>query len=395
MFRMAVGQSDDIDIDVALAEVLADCDAGLAGAVPKAALLFAAWDADHQLVIDTVRSHYPGIALAGTSSGGEMTSSMGFQQDSIALAVFAADEVDITVGLGRDLVADPQAAVRQAVSAARAMTTQAPTLCIVMPTIGVVDAAIVLDLLRAELGPAVPILGGGTATREPVEDPAATTGMQFADDVVTDGGIALLLFSGPLAYSFGVETGWRGVGPRATITRVGPGGVLEIDGRPAVEFFDRYVGTVPGAPPPIANPLAVFATPDSTEFYLRAATSLDHTTGAVVLFGSVPEGSTVQLTVAATDDIVDGATASIAAALDRFPTGGTPAGALLYSCVVRRFLLGTRAGREMDAVRAVVGGATPVAGFYCMGEIAPFVDGDAAKFHNGTMVSLLLGSRSA
>jgi hypothetical protein len=43
----------------------------------------------------------------------------------------------------------------------------------------------------------------------------------------------------------------------------------------------------------------------------------------------------------------------------------------------------------------VVGTATPVAGFYCMGEIAPFVDGEASKFHNATMVSVLLGSRSA
>lgn len=395
MFRMAVGQSDDIDIDVALAAVLAQCDAALAGAAPKAGLLFAAWEADHQHVLDAVRSHYPGMALAGSSSGGEMTSVTGFQQDSIVLVVFAADAVDITVGLGRDLAIDPHLAIREAVAGAREKTSQSPTLCIAMPAIRTVEASTILDALQTELGSGVPIVGGGAAPRDPVIDPAATSSMQFADDSVVDGGIAILLFSGPLDYSFGVATGWRGVGPRATVTRAGHGRVLEIDGRSAVEFFDRYVGTAPGQAPPIANPLAVYATPDATDFYLRTATALDHATGEVAFFGSVPEGSTVQLTVAATDDIVDGARASVSDALARFPPWGTPEGALLYSCVTRRFLLGTRTGREIEAVRAIVGTATPIAGFYCSGEIAPFFDGGASKFHNATMVSVLLGSRPA
>lgn len=395
MFRMAVGQSDDIDIEAALAAVLAQCDATLAGVAPKAGLLFAAWEADHQQVIDAIRGHYPGIALAGSSAGGEMTSMMGFQQDSIALAVFASDEVDIGVGLGRDLARDPLAAIRDAVDQARATTSQPPTLCIVLPTVGVIDTAVILDELRAQLGPGVPVVGGGATSEDPVADPAATSGMQFANDAVIDGGISLLLFSGPLDYAIGVETGWRGVGPRATVTRVAEGNVVEINGRAAVEFFDRYAGTAPGQAPPIANPLAVYATPHATDFYLRTPTALDHATGQVTLFGSVPEGATVQLTVAATDDILEGARASMSDALARFPAGGKPEAALLYSCVVRRFLLGTRTGREMEAAQGVVGGAMPVAGFYCMGEIAPFADGGPAKFHNATMVSVLLGSRPA
>ncbi len=398
MFRMAVGHSDDIDVDAALEAVFAQCDATLAGAVPKAGLLFAAWEADHQHILTAVRARYPGIAIAGTSSGGEMSSVMGFQQDSFTLTLFASDNVDITVGLGRDLTADPEAALREAVDAARRGTRQAPALCIVLPNIGTVDPSIILGALRAELGPEVPIVGGGAATRDPVEDPAGTFGLQFGDDAVIHGGVAILLFSGPLDYSFGVETGWRGVGPRATVTRVEDGRVVEIDDRPATEFFDRYLGTTPGQFPPIANPLAVFSAPGSTEFYLRAATALDHETGRITFFGSVPEGATVQLTVAATDEILEGARSSISDALARFPGGGKPDGALLYSCVVRRFLLGTRTNRELDAIRDLVGLTTPVAGFYCMGEIAPFAPfeaGDASKFHNATMVSVLLGSRPA
>jgi hypothetical protein len=394
MFRMAVGHSDDIDIDAALEAVLEACDEALHGASPSAGLVFAAWDVDHQRVIDAVRDHYPGIAVAGTSSGGEMTSVLGYQQDSVVLAAFASDTVDVTVGLGHDLAEDPVAAVREAVAAARSSTSQPPALCVLLPTIGTVDPAIVLDALRSELGAAVPIVGGGATARDPVQDPAATAGLQFAGGEVISGGLAILLFSGPLDYSVGVETGWHGVGPRATVTKLEDGRVLEIDGKPAIAFFQRFLDTTPGQLPPLANPLAVFTGPESDDFYLRAATSLDPASGAVTLFGSVPEGATVQLTVAATEDIVDGARASISDALARYPKGGTPEGALLYSCVVRRFLLGTRAGREMDEVKALVGGA-PIAGFYCMGEIAPFDDDQPSTFHNATLVSVLLGSRSA
>jgi hypothetical protein len=394
MFRMAVGHSDDIDLDAALDAVFAECDAALQGAHPTAALLLASWEADHQHAVDAVRARYPGIELAGTSTAGEMSSVGGYQQDSIELVLFASDSVEITAGLGRGLGANPEAAVHEAVLAARRGATLAPSLCIVMPSIGLVDAAVILGALRAELGPGVPILGGGASPQNPVADPAATSGLEFAGDAVVDGGISILLFSGPLDVSFGVQTGWRGVGPRATVTRVAADGrVAEIDGRRAVEFFDRYLGSGVGQPPPIANPLAVFDATDDTAFYLRTATNLDHATGRVAFFGQVPEGATVQLTVASTDEIVDGARASVADALTRFPAGRQPDGALFWSCATRRFLLGTRTGREVEVVRGALGAATPVAGFYCLGEIAPIVAGEVSQFHNATMVAVLLGAR--
>jgi hypothetical protein len=393
MFRMAVGHSDDIDLDTALETIFAECDAALAGAALKAGLLFAAWEVDHQRLVEAIRTRYPGIELAGTSTSGEMSSVLGYQQDSIALALFASDTVDVTVGLGRGIGADPEAAVRQAVGEARRGTSQPPSLCIVMPTIGAVDTAVLLGAIRAELGPTVPILGGGASPQNPAADPGATSGRQFAGDAVVDGGIAILLFSGPLDFAIGVETGWRGVGAKATVTKVAADGrVAEIDGKRAVDFFDRYLGSSVGQPPPIANPLAVFDAHGVTRFYLRTATGLDQASGSVGFLGAVPEGAMVQLTVAATDEIVDGARASISDALAKFPGGSAPAAALLWSCATRRFLLGTRTGREVDAVRAVVGAATPVAGFYCLGEIAPIVDGDVSQFHNATMVAVLLGA---
>ena len=126
MFRMAVGHSDDVDLESAMEVVFAQCESGLAGAAPKAGLLVDAWGVDHQVAIDQVRARYPGIELAGASSAGEMSSVLGFREDSVTLALFASDSIDMVVGLGRDLVADPLAAARQAVAEATAKT-HAPT----------------------------------------------------------------------------------------------------------------------------------------------------------------------------------------------------------------------------------------------------------------------------
>jgi hypothetical protein len=389
MFRMAVGHSDDIDLDAALETLFEECDAALAGAPARAGLLFIAWDTDHRALVDAVRQHYPGIDLAGATTAGEVSSVLGFSDDSIALAVFASDSVDFGTGLGNDLAKDPGGATRRAVEMARAKSSKPPRLCLVMPTVGGAEAGQILAGLRTALGPGVPIIGGGASPEDAAAPMGETASSQIADGTVAEDSIALLLFSGEIAFSYGVETGWRGVGPRETVTKVADDGVLEIGDRPAIEFYERYLGL---GRPAIANPLAVFEDPGSDRFYLRTPVDWDRDTGRVAFFGVVPERATVQLTVAATDEIFEGARASISDALHSFPAGRTPDAALIYSCATRRFLLGTRVGREIELVRDLVGMDIPIAGMYCLGEIAPMSNADLSQFHNATMVSVLLGA---
>jgi hypothetical protein len=391
---MAVGHSDDIELEDALESVFAQCDAGLAGATPRAGLLICTWDMDHEALVGAVRARYPGIELAGSSSAGEMSSVLGFREDSVALALFASDAVEVVAGLGRNVSVDPQAAARLAVDDATTRTGLAPRLCIVMSAIGEAGADGILEALRAALGRGVPIIGGGAAPRDPMTDAGGRTSRQFAGDVVASDALAILLFAGDLAFSFGVDTGWKALGPRATVTRVSTTTVQEIDGRPALEFYERWVGV---GQPPIANPLAVFEAPGSERFYLRTPMAYDRDRGAITFYGAVPEGATVQITMAATEQIIEGAKASIAHALDEFPAGSRPEAALLFSCATRKFLLGTRARGEIDLVRDVLGARVPVGGIYCMGEIAPMAMAvtDRTRFHNATLVSILLGSARA
>jgi hypothetical protein len=150
-----------------------------------------------------------------------------------------------------------------------------------------------------------------------------------------------------------------------------------------------YLGA--GARPTVATPLAVFED-DSDDFYLRVAVPRDKEPGALTVTAGIHEGARVQLTVAVTEEIFDGARSAFRRAMKAYPEGSAPEAVLLFSCAIRKLLLGTRTGREFDIARTEFGKAVPICGFYSFGEIAPLEAGSPTRFHHETMVAVLLGT---
>jgi hypothetical protein len=386
MFRMAVGHSTELELDDALAEIFAQCDEALGDVRASAALVFATHETDHAHLLERVAERYPAIAICGSSSTGEVSSLLGFEEDSIVVALFASDVVDFSVGVGPGVRTDPADAAAAAVRSAMASGEGEPRLCIALPHATRADPQDLLRYLRAELGAGVPILGGAAASDDPSDQTIDV--YQYAGTTVYDDAVTLLLFRGDLSFSFGVATGWRPLGPRATVTRSGGRWVEEIDGDPALAFYERYLGA---GDPWIANPLAVYEA-NGDGFYLRAPVANDRDRGAVAFTAQIPEGSTVQITVAVTDEIFDGTKAAISTALEGFPQGRRPDAALVFSCAIRKYLLGTQTGNEAAIAREMLGPDLPIAGFYCFGELAPVASWDETRFHNQTIVAVLLGA---
>ncbi len=96
-------------------------------------LLFSAWETDHEAVLRCVQERLP-VRLIGSTSSGEMSSEMGYQEDSITLALFASDDVDITGGMATHLWDDVPAAARSAVEQAQAKTGKEPRLYVTTPS---------------------------------------------------------------------------------------------------------------------------------------------------------------------------------------------------------------------------------------------------------------------
>jgi small ligand-binding sensory domain FIST len=64
----------------------------------------------------------------------------------------------------------------------------------------------------------------------------------------------------------------------------------------------------------------------------------------------------------------------------------------MFSCVVRRMLLGSQASTEVALARTELGPSVPLAGLYCFGEIGPIAGVSSSRYLNSTFVTLLLGT---
>jgi hypothetical protein len=383
MFTMAVGQSDDVDPARAIAEAISQCREQLDGATARAALLFSALDSFDTSLVTRVREAFGGIDVIGATSAAEMSSAGGYLEDSIALSVFASDNVEMAAGMGDRIDIDAEGAARAAVAQACTRLTQPPSVCIVL-TEGA-NAQRAIEALRAEL-PAGVLIVGGAAGRNEIAGTAMT--YQVCNDAVSDTGVAIMLMAGPLVFSTAVGMGWRILGPQGVVTDSAYGVVKTIDSRPAVDWVGTYLDLNSGRTP--GNPLAI-RDAGSDDWYLRVVLRADDE-GGLLIPGSVPVGATVQLTTTNPDDMLEATHDAIERARAAYPATHEPSAALIFSCAVRKYLLGTRTAREVRAAQELLPAPMTIAGMYCMGEVAPTGAKLDSHFLNETFVMLLLGS---
>lgn len=162
MLKIAVGHSDGPDSLEAAHDVLEQCQTSLGGKKPQAGILFAAIDFDHQLILNCINEAFPDIELISGTTDGEVSSVLGFQQDSLTLMLFCSDEIEICAAVGRNVSQDPVAIAQQTIEASKLKLKTPPRLCIAILESLTTSASLVLQELKTALQE-VPIFGGATA----------------------------------------------------------------------------------------------------------------------------------------------------------------------------------------------------------------------------------------
>ena len=382
VLKIAIGHSTELDSSDAIAEVLEHCHQMLSGTQPIAGILMAAIDFNHELILRRVTATFPDIALIGGTTDGEISSLIGFEQDSLTLILFCSDRIRIRAGIGVQVSADVATATHAAVLQARAGYSDPIQFCLTLPESLTTSAVQIVESLRHSLGPSVPIFGGLTADQWRFQQT-----YQFFQGQVYSDAVPVLLFSGPVLFSHGIASGWHPIGKEGRITRAEQNVVYEIDGKPALDFYQYYLGPLP---PSSEYPLAV-SEPHGERVYMRAPSGIyDPKLGSINFFGDLPEGAVVQITETTRDIILSASQDAMQQALNHYP-GDSPAAALFFSCASRRQILGTRTGEEYELIKTSLKEALPGFGFYTNGEIAPVQPGGMTYFHNETFVTLLLG----
>lgn len=389
MLKVVVGHSEDPEAQYAVEDVLDHCRKDLDGHQPQAGILFAAIDFDHALILHEISREFPGIDLIGCTTDGEISSILGFQQDSLTLMLFSSDTVKISAGVGHGAKENPTAAASQAVQQAAGSDTSAKV-CITIPASYIPDGSTtsggeLLKGLELALGSHVPIVGGTAGDQYRFK----STVQFFRTEVLTNS-IPILLFSGDIQVSYGTACGWTPIGQKGTVTRSEGTALYEIDGKPALEFYQRYLGD---RPPTAETPLAVYDG-QSELYYMRVPNTYDADSGQINFLGDIPQQSTIQLTDINRDEVVAAAEQSFTTALARYPGPAAPEAVLLFSCCCRRWLLGTRAKEEYQLVRNALPSSVPICGFYTYGEFAPLEPEGVTHYHQETFVTLLLGTNT-
>lgn len=225
------------------------------------------------------------------------------------------------------------------------------------------------------------VIGGGLAA----------DGTRFARTWLLDGrrprsGLirAVGLYGDGLRLGSGSVGGWDIFGPVRMVTRSDRNVLFELDGRPALELYEEYLGDYAAELPAagLRFPLEIREVAPGSPRRVRTILGVDRARHALVFAGDVPEGSLAQLMRANVERLIDGAEEAAAHAAPGGDDG--PTLAVGVSCVGRRLVLGDRAEEEIEVALDVMPPRTGLIGFYSNGEISRGSTG-SCELHNQTM----------
>jgi hypothetical protein len=201
--------------------------------------------------------------------------------------------------------------------------------------------------------------------------------------------VAIGFYGSAIRIGHGSAGGWDVFGPYRSITKSEANVLYELDGKLALDLYERYLGPeaegLPGTgllfPLQIQNPSAECHT------VVRTILSIDREARSLTFAGDMPVGWRARFMRGNFDRLTEGAAEAArqaaATSCDVVPDGRGVA--LLVSCIGRRLLMGQQTADEVEASSSVLGDRFRKIGFYSYGEIAPHHTSGICELHNQTM----------
>lgn len=355
-------------------------------------LYFGAGDA---LVSDdwypALRSLYPKAHLVGCSTGGQIQESRFSETGIAAVAIrFAATPVRIA-----SVSAAPPADSHALGAALGRQLADKDLVGVFVLSDGLkVNGSELIRGLLSALGSAVHISGG-----------LAGDGARFAETRVGADApptpltiTAIGFYGSAVRFSCGSAGGWDTFGVPRRVTRSAGNELFELDGKPALDLYERYLGDEASGLPGTAllYPLKIWDPERPSHDVVRTVLAVNREAHSLMFAGDIPQGSKAQLMRGEFTRLAEGAGEAANQAATKQSTGGTAGGlALLVSCIGRRLLLGQRIEDEIQAVSEALLEGTARLGFYSYGEIAPHAVSGGCELHNQTMTVTVISETDA
>jgi len=345
-----------------------------------------------QMWYPQLRTRYPTAHLVGCTSGGQIQQA-GFCESGIAAVAVEFSATPLRIAT--EAVADPAQSREYGAALGRKLAgNDLVGVFVLCDGLNVNGSELIRGLL-AVLGTEVPVSGG-----------LAGDGARFeqtrvgADALPQPLIIAAVGFYGSaVRFRCGCGGGWDTFGVPRRVTRSRGRELFELDGKPALDLYERYLGEEADGLPGTAllYPLKIWEPDRPSHDVVRTVLAVNRDERSMTFAGDIPQGSKAQLMRGEFTGLAAGATdaASQAAAANEAPAehpgpASREALALLVSCIGRRLLMGQRVEEEIEAVAEVLPARVAQVGFYSYGEIAPHPVSKVCELHNQTMTITLI-----
>jgi hypothetical protein len=247
------------------------------------------------------------------------------------------------------------------------------------------------------LGRSIPICGGLAG-----DGAAFQRTLVGLDETPRPNVIAAIGFYGPdIRIGHGSAGGWDVFGPARSITRSSANVLFELDGQPALDLYERYLGpddiaALPGAA--LRYPLLIRNPECEEQTLVRSILAIDREARSMTFAGDMPRGWTAQLMRSSFERLANGAAQAATAAAGGLDIGDVGAGGavgILISCIGRRLMLGQHVVDEIEAACASLPPQMTNLGFYSYGEISPHEATGFCELHNQTMTVVAIAEKAA
>jgi hypothetical protein len=329
-----------------------------------------------------LRAMFPDAHILGCSTGGQIRND-DVTDDEIAAAAIGFDATDVR--LACEPASSPESSRSCGEAIGRALSAH-----------DLVGIFVLSDGLNVNGSELVAGITGAVGEQVSLTGGLAGDGADFLETLVgADCAprkhlVAAVGFYGPaIRIGHGSAGGWDEFGPRRQITRSRGNVLFELDGEPALDLYERYLGEddakgLPGTA--LLFPLRIFNPERRDHDIVRTILAVDHEARSMTFAGDVPEGWTAQLMRGNFDRLAAGAAKAARQAADGIGESRTgDQVAILVSCIGRRLLMGQHTSDELEAASAEIGSHVPRLGFYSYGEISPHRVSGVCELHNQTM----------
>jgi hypothetical protein len=248
-----------------------------------------------------------------------------------------------------------------------------------------VNGSDLVDGICKAIGPNVPLTGGLAGDGASFQE--TLVGADCAPRTRIIAGVGF--YGRSIRVGHGSAGGWDLFGPRRQVTRSAGNVLYELDGEPALDLYERYLGPeeskgLPGSA--LLFPIQVYDLQQPDSAVVRTVLAIDRVKRSMTFAGDVPQGWTAQLMRGNLDRLAAGAADAARQARCKVDAqAGEPCLSILISCIGRRLLMGQRTIEEIEAVGTELGPHTLRLGFYSYGEISPHATSGLCELHNQTM----------